>query len=116
MLIFVPAFKFLWSKHDEVNRHYRRYSKSGMVGTLEKNGFKVKRISYWNFSLFLPVTLVRLYQRLLSSKRGSGDQLHKANRFMNKTLECILRLENSFLSGGINLPLGISIFAIARKI
>lgn len=116
LLIFVPAFKFLWSKHDEVNRHYRRYSKSGMVGTLEKNGFKVKRISYWNFSLFLPVTLVRLYQRLLSSKRGSGDQLHNANRFMNKTLECILRLENSFLSGGINLPLGISIFAIARKI
>lgn len=116
LLIFVPAFKFLWSKHDEVNRHYRRYSKSELIGALEKNGFNLKRISYWNFSLFLPVTLVRLYQRLLSSKRGSGYQLHKANRFMNKTLECILRLENSFLSGGINLPLGVSIFAIARKV
>lgn len=115
LLIFVPAFKFLWSKHDEVNCHYRRYTKTGLIEIIEKNGFKVKRISYWNFSLFLPITIVRFYQRLLSKNKNSGDQLYKMNKFTNKILEYLLRIENSFLSVGINLPLGVSIFAIARK-
>lgn len=115
LLIFVPAFQFLWSRHDEVNHHYRRYSKSGLIGTLERNGFKVKRVSYWNFSLFLPVALVRLSQRFLPSRRGSGDQLHEVNRFVNKTLESILRFENMFLTG-MSFPFGVSLFAIAGKI
>ena len=67
-----------------------------------------------NSSLFLPACLVRISQRLLSSNRKS--QLPEVNIFLNKTLEYILKFENSFLSGGINLPVGISIFAIARKI
>ncbi|MBM4140387.1 MAG: class I SAM-dependent methyltransferase [Nitrospira sp.] len=115
LLVFVPAFNFLWSKHDEVNYHYRRYSKSRLLSILQKNGFKVKRISYWNFSLFFPVTIVRLFQRLLSGNRSSGDQLYDVNIFVNRTLEYLLGLENKVLSLGINLPLGISIFARAGK-
>ncbi len=114
LIVFVPAFKFLWSKHDEVNLHYRRYSKSSLIEVFKKNGFGIERSSYWNFTLFLPACLVRILQRLLSGSRKS--QLPEVNIFLNKTLEYILKLENSFLSGGINLPVGISIFAIARKI
>lgn len=114
LIVFVPAFKFLWSKHDEVNLHYRRYSKSSLIEVLKKNGFGIERSSYWNFSLFLPACLVRILQRLLSGDKKS--QLPEVNIFLNKTLEYILKLENNFLSGGINLPVGISIFAIARKI
>ncbi|MEW6214874.1 MAG: class I SAM-dependent methyltransferase [Nitrospirota bacterium] len=117
LIIFVPAFKFLWSKHDEVNQHYRRYSKSGLIEVLKKNGFGIEKSSYWNFSFFLPACLVRISQRLFSgNRRRSGGQLPDVNQFINKTLEYILRLENKLLSTGINLPLGISVFAIARKI
>lgn len=116
LLIFVPAFKFLWSKHDEANHHYRRYSKLQLVKTLVENGFKVERSSYWNFSLFFPVSLVRLFQRIFfRDSNRSGDQLYGVTPFINKILEYILRLENKLLSGGRNLPLGISVFAIARK-
>ena len=31
LIVFVPAFKMLWSKHDEANHHYRRYSKSELI-------------------------------------------------------------------------------------
>lgn len=116
LIIFVPAFKFLWSKHDEANHHYRRYSKIALIRTLGKNGFKVERSSYWNFSLFLPVSLIRLSQRFFKGSKQSGDQLYGVNTFINKTLEYILRLENKLLSSGISLPLGISVFAIERKI
>ena len=46
LIAFVPAFKFLWSKHDEVNLHYRRYSKSSLIEVLKKNGFSIERSSY----------------------------------------------------------------------
>lgn len=117
LIIFVPAFKFLWSTHDEVNRHFRRYSKEGLVKTSEKNGFKTEKVSYWNFSLFFPISLVRLSQKILSGNRKrASDQLFEFNTFMNKILEYMLRLENKFLSAGINLPLGASLFIIERKI
>lgn len=117
LIIFVPAFKFLWSKHDEVNHHYRRYAKSDIFKILERNGFKVERISYWNFTLFVPVSFIRLFQKLLPSHgKKSGDQLYEVTPFMNKTLEYLLRLDNKLLSLGINFPFGISVFAIARKI
>ncbi|MEW6001035.1 MAG: class I SAM-dependent methyltransferase [Nitrospirota bacterium] len=117
LFIFVPAFKFLWSQHDKVNRHYRRYSKAGLIEILEKNGFRIEKVSYWNFSLFLPATLIRLTKKLFARNgTGSGDQLYGTPGFINKTLEYVLGLENRLLSGGINLPVGISLFAVARKL
>jgi len=117
LLVFVPAFKFLWSRHDEINHHYRRYSKLSLIKVLKKNGFSIERSSYWNFSLFLPASLVRLSQRFIfSNRKRVAEQLNETTHFVNRTLKYILRLENKLLSGGINLPLGVSVFAIARKI
>jgi ubiquinone/menaquinone biosynthesis C-methylase UbiE len=117
LIIFVPAFKFLWSNHDEVNCHYRRYSKSGLIKIVEKNSFKTERVSYWNFSLFFPISLVRFFRKFLpGNRKRASDQLFEFNTVVNKTLEYILRLENKFLSTGINLPIGVSLFIIGRKI
>jgi ubiquinone/menaquinone biosynthesis C-methylase UbiE len=102
LIIFVPAFQFLWSDHDEVNHHYRRYSKSRLAETLRKNGFNIERVSYWNFSLFLP------------GKKIQGE-LHRVNPFINRILEYILRIENQFLLHRVTFPFGLSVFAIARK-
>ena len=115
LIIFVPAFKFLWSHHDELNHHYRRYSKSGLINALIKNGFTVERASFWNFSLFLPASLVRLSQKLFSNGKSAAEQLDEKTPFVNKILENILKLENKLLSGGIDFAVGISIFAIARR-
>jgi len=116
LIIFVPAFQFLWSAHDEVNHHYRRYQKSGLINALKKNGFKAERASYWNFSLFLPVSVARLSRKLFSGgKRTAADQLFEVNPLINKILVYMLRLENKLLSWKINLPLGVSAFAVATR-
>jgi 2-polyprenyl-3-methyl-5-hydroxy-6-metoxy-1,4-benzoquinol methylase len=114
LIIFVPAFNFLWSGHDERNIHYRRYSKSKLLKVVEREGFTVQRISFWNFSLFLPVCLRRLAYKVVTGA-VPGDNLYQANAFVGKILATILRIENILLSK-LNFPFGISIFAIARKI
>ena len=67
LIVFVPTFDFLWSDHDTLNRHYRRYSKKRLVSVVRKAGFKIKRNSYWNFTLFLPIAIFRLSQKFLRS-------------------------------------------------
>jgi 2-polyprenyl-3-methyl-5-hydroxy-6-metoxy-1,4-benzoquinol methylase len=115
LIVFVPAFEILWSKHDEANHHYRRYSKSELIHVLEKAEFEIDRSSYWNFILFFPTGLVRLLQRIVSKYRQqSGDQLVELNPVANKLLVYLVKTENIFLKV-LNFPIGVSVFAIAGK-
>lgn len=117
LIIFVPAFMFLWTEHDEANKHYRRYTARQLVGSLQANGFRVERSSYWNVTLFPPVAAIRLGRRLMpkpARSSGQGD-LHPAPKAVNVLLVRLLKFENSLLRMGMNSPFGISTFAVARK-
>jgi ubiquinone/menaquinone biosynthesis C-methylase UbiE len=114
-IIFVPAFNFLWSEHDRVNKHYRRYDRVSLNKLLEETGFIVKRVSYWNFLVFIPTYLVRTFERfLLKQDIKSKDQLYKLNPILNGLLIILLKFENILLKYN-NLPFGVSIFAVCKK-
>ena len=115
LIVFVPAFEILWSKHDEANHHYRRYSKSELIRVLEKAEFEIDRSSYWNFILFFPTSLVRLLQRIVSKYgQKSSDQLVELNPVANKMLVYLVKTENILLKV-LNFPVGVSVFAAASK-
>ena len=46
MLIYVPAFQFLFSSMDEKVGHHRRYDKSGLITVLRRAGFEIDRARY----------------------------------------------------------------------
>lgn len=112
LIIFVPAFKSLWSSHDNVSGHYRRYTKKSLKNSLIKLSFKLEKISYWNFISFYPASLIRLLQRY--STKENKDQLYTVNPHFNKIIVKILRFENYLLTKG-NFPIGLSVFAIVNK-
>jgi len=117
LIVFAPAFGFLWGEHDVVNQHFRRYTQKGLVRSLEKAGFRVERSSYWNFLLFFPALVLRLFQRLfISAKkmRENRDQLYGSGRVMNSLLVTIIKFENRLLET-LNFPLGVSVFSIAKR-
>ena len=115
LILFVPAFDFLWSGHDKINKHYRRYNKSSLIKSLGKTQFKLHRISYWNFILFFPTYLLRTFQRfLLKNKGDQKDQLYELNPLANGILITLLKTENLFLKY-FNFPIGVSIFTICGK-
>jgi len=117
LIVFVPAFQFLWNQHDEVNFHQRRFTRSDLIEILQENGFSIKRSSYWNFILFMPVSIFILLQKILSGNRKrSGDRLRKTAPLINRLLAYLLKLENRILSTGINFAFGISVFSVARKV
>lgn len=115
LIITVPAFKFLWSGHDEVCHHFRRYSKAVLVNLLQEAGFVPQRVSFWNFSLFFPLCLIRIFRKLFpGGHSGPDDRLYILPTPVNNILLGLLRLENRFLNW-MDFPVGISLFVVARK-
>ena len=117
LMVFVPAYMFLWTEHDEANMHYRRYRRMELARLLRANGFLVERSSYWNTLLFPPVAVIRLWRRWCSGKSDSGDKgdlIEPAPR-VNALLTALLHAENHLLCFGLNWPVGVSVMALARK-
>jgi len=116
LIVFVPAFQFLWSEHDEANKHHRRYRRGELNQLLTASGLTVERSSYWNWLLFFPVALVRLLKRFWP-RRPAADQgdLFVVPGVINRTLTWLLCCENGWLRHGGNFPFGVSVMAVARK-
>jgi ubiquinone/menaquinone biosynthesis C-methylase UbiE len=112
LVAFVPAFESLWSEHDVVAQHQRRYSKKEFLRRLRSAGFSIEYSSYWNTILFFPCAATRLLQRAFKIK--AGDQLDRAHPFLNWLLSKLLHGENFFIQY-LPAPVGLSVFAVARK-
>lgn len=113
LIIFVPAFMFLWSNHDEVNHHFRRYSSKGLINLLVSHNFLIIKKGYWNFMLFFPVALTVWLEKYLFKNRKQ-DRLYHINPWLNRFLLVISKFENQLIKL-FNFPFGMSIFIIARK-
>jgi SAM-dependent methyltransferase len=119
LIVFVPAFMFLWTEHDLANKHHRRYQRSQLLSALVDAGFRVERSSFWNALLFPPVAAVRGLKRALRRSPPpetieSGD-MFLPPAFVNRALLTLLRFEDRLFDLGVNWPLGVSVMALARK-
>ncbi len=112
LILTVPAFTFLWSKHDEALHHKRRYNKNQLKNVLKSNGFTIKKLSYWNFFLFLPIAIIRLIKRNMKNKTITSD-VKEIPKIINDFLIFILKIE-SYLISHINLPIGISLVCVGK--
>ena len=119
LLVFVPAFMFLWTAHDVANKHQRRYRSSELNHRMQAAGFTIARSSYWNSFLFPAIALVRVVKHLVTGGKlpvdgGHGD-FFVPPKVINQTLLGLVRLENSLLRLGVNWPLGVSAMALGRN-
>ncbi len=113
LLISVPAFPFLWSAHDEVHHHKRRYVLGELISKLEDAGLEIPYASYFNTVLFPLIFGARLVGKLRTRKRVSSD-LAMPNALINRLLFAVFSGERFVLGRG-SLPFGVSALAVARK-
>jgi len=113
LLITVPAYQFLWSAHDTIHQHKRRYTLRQLKSKITAAGLKIEKISYYNTLLFIPIFLIRIIHKILK-KTDSGSDAKMPSPPINGILKNIFSLEK-YLLNTVNLPFGVSIIAIARK-
>jgi SAM-dependent methyltransferase len=116
LLVTVPAYQFLWSQHDEINHHKRRYVLKNLQQVVIKAGYTVHYSTYFNFFLFPIVAGVRWLRKLLRIESNSieNSDLHLPPKHINKFLSLLFASERHLMN--LNLPFGVSILLLARKI
>ena len=115
LLVTVPAYQALWSRHDEANHHYRRYSRAALRAAAGAAGWQLERMSSFNSLLLAPAAAVRLAQRRLGTHNGYTNDLDLGPAWLNDVLERPLALEASWLARGRTLPAGLSLLAVLRR-
>jgi len=113
LILTVPAFSFLWSKHDEVFHHKRRYNIKQIKKKLKVMDFKIIKASYLYFLLFPFVLTMRLLKQVVKSC-ANVDDFKLNNKFLNLFVRKILYIENFFLNY-IDYPFGSSVLILAKK-
>lgn len=107
------ALDILYSDHDRAVMTRKRYYKSELVRLVDKAGFELLEIRYWNSILFLPVVAYRFCRKLLNTgKKDARGDLRHPNGLINGFLYQFMRID--WVIGGA-LPFGTSLFCIARK-
>jgi len=107
LIITVPAMPFLWSVHDVMHHHFRRYTRETLRHALIRAGYTVEYLSHWNAALFVPAALTRLLGR-------SGESSFMLPRFLDTIFHTLIRTESALMRL-TPLPFGISLVALARK-
>ncbi|MFH1199926.1 MAG: class I SAM-dependent methyltransferase [Candidatus Micrarchaeota archaeon] len=102
LVMSVPAFQALYSRHDKNIGHFRRYSKKSLRAVLEKNGYRVERMFHWNF--------IGMIGWLLVSRLLGRDPTEIASPLVNRAYSGLLKIESRITS-----PIGLSLIVKARK-
>jgi SAM-dependent methyltransferase len=111
-LITVPAYPWLWSSHDRVNHHRRRYTRSSLLDAASDAGWEPVRVSYFN-SLLLPAAIVaRGVQRLRVSSEDPQTDLRRTPRPLNRALQVPMSMEARVIRRGRRIPFGLSLLAV----
>jgi len=114
LLITVPAYRWLWSGHDEINHHQRRYTRRSLQAVAEQAGWRQERTSYFN-SLLLPVAiLLRVLDRFNRKTTESSLDLWVPPELVNRALELPLLLEAALIARGGRIPAGLSLLSVFR--
>jgi SAM-dependent methyltransferase len=114
LLVTVPAYQALWSQHDELNHHFRRYNRRMLREAATAAGWQVERLTSFNSLLLAPAAAVRLLQRRRPPAR-EGSDLTLGPTWLNSVLEQPLRWEAGVVARGLTLPFGLSLLGVLRK-
>ena len=108
----VPGQPWMWSRHDELHHHKRRYRLSPYRAMFEAAGLTVLTASYFNTVLYAPIAAVRALKRVTGSTAADDDAMPPAP--LNRLLTGLFAAEGPWLRHA-PLPTGVSIVLIARR-
>jgi SAM-dependent methyltransferase len=108
LIVVLPAFRFLHSAHDDAVKTARRFRKKEVRWLLSKNGFRIRRLTYWTTLLF-PLAVAA---RTLRGRKEGRD--FDAGKFQNNLFSKIMSVELGLMRY-VSWPFGVALFAVARR-
>lgn len=113
LLVNLPAFESLSGEHDLAVGIARRFRAPELRGLCERAGFEIARLTYWNWTLFLPLLAWRRLTRGAGETRATSDTARSPG-WLNPPLTALVLLEVG-LTRLLSWPWGSSVFVVARR-
>lgn len=111
-LITAPAFQFLWSDHDVVADHQRRYTRDRLLDVARDAGLTAREAYFFNFILLVPIALARGLITLLKLPAKNPNKVN--TRWLNWVLTRVFALD-IWLAQRWKPAFGVSILLLAEK-
>lgn len=112
VIVTVPAYKWLWSSHDLVNHHKRRYNSALLRETLDKAGLEPVMMTYYNTLLF-PLAVVKKVMGKWKAADQASEAVDQPSGFVNSLFYSVFASEKNLVPN-FNLPFGVSLLTVAR--
>ncbi len=109
LLLTVPAFQVLWTHHDELNRHFRRYKKRGLLSVTHDAGLQVLESWYAFQWLFF----AKLVERARERVAGPSPPEDVPGDGLNEALYRMCAVEQRLV--GRVMPFGSSLLAVIKR-
>jgi 2-polyprenyl-3-methyl-5-hydroxy-6-metoxy-1,4-benzoquinol methylase len=110
VLVTVPAFRHLWTTHDDLNRHVTRYTRGELVALLA-TALTVEKARYF----FRWVHPAKVVQRAMeAARRPTPASPTIPPEPLNRMMYALSRMEEAVL-GWSTIPVGSSLLAVARS-
>jgi SAM-dependent methyltransferase len=118
VLLLTSAYRALWSRHDDLVHHKRRYTRRGLKALLTGKEFEIVKLSYVNMFLLPAIVGFRLLRSLISPRASSSHNgtpdMFQPSEPINRLLYAILRVEQGLLRY-VELPFGVGLVALLRR-
>lgn len=114
LVLTVPAHAWLWSRHDVMNQHFRRYSRTGLENVLRAAGFHIQRLGFFNSFLLPLVAGARWLGRWRKESTAEAEtDFDQSAGWLDPLFFQIFSAERHWLRHA-SFPSGVSLFAVAR--
>lgn len=118
VLITVPAYMHLWSDHDVINHHHRRYNRKQLLSLFDPS--ELVYASYFNALLYPLVLAARTFSNLKKKVvKGNtvASDLNKVNEgLVSNVFYAIFKSESRRINRQRKFPFGVSLIVHSRKI
>lgn len=111
LVVTAPAFPWLLGPRDRSLGHLRRYTRAGLHGLLERHGFVVERMRYWNFAALPAYVLVEK----LARRRLSDPARYARQPVLGATPNRILRWWYTAVENRLVMPIGLTHVVVASR-
>jgi len=111
LVLNAPAYKWMWSYHDDACQSRHRYSRREFTQQIVKSGFHLNRLTHWNA---LPFPLIFLKRKLFPGSPGSSD-LEARSAVVEAMMRGVMGVERAWIGVGGRFAWGTSLFASATS-
>lgn len=112
-LVSVPAYQFLWGSHDELNKHYKRYTLNDLKLFASQKDMTINYFTYYKILFVLPLLIMRRIKKLFRGNIASSDFV-PISPFTNYFLKQLLYIE-ALIASAVPIPAGVSLFAVIKN-